>query len=64
MKGMALDNETRDRFLDFLYEDLAPAFQRLLKISQGDYSPDRYRERFPKFEGADTNCVRRTPRRY
>jgi integrase len=26
----------------------------LIKISQGDYGPDKYRERFPKFEGADT----------
>lgn len=54
MKGIALDNEARGRFLDFLYEDLAAAFHRLIKISQGDYSPDKYRERFPKFEGADT----------
>ena len=54
MKGVALDNDTRERFLDYLYEDLAAAFQRLIKISQGDYSLDKYRDRFPKFEGADT----------
>ena len=52
MKGTALDNETRDRFLDYLYQDLAAAFQRLIAISQDDYSLDEYRKRFPKFEGA------------
>src|SRR6185312_12274953 len=29
-------------------------FRRLIEIAQGDYSPDEYRKRFPKFEGADT----------
>lgn len=54
MKAMVLDGETRDRFLDYLYDDLAAAFRRLIGIAQGDYSPDEYRKRFPKFEGADT----------
>ena len=54
MKRIALNNEARDRFLDDLYDDLAAAFHRLIGISQGDYSPDEYRKRFPKFEGADT----------
>lgn len=54
MKGIALDNETRDRFLDFLYDDLSAALKRLMRISEGDYSADKYRERFPKFEGAGT----------
>jgi hypothetical protein len=54
MKQMALAGETRDRLLDYLYDDLAAAFRRLIGIAQGDYSPDEYRKRFPKFEGADT----------
>jgi integrase len=54
VKRLTLDNETRDRFLDDLYEDLAAALNRLLRISQGDYSPDEYVKRFPKFTGADT----------
>jgi hypothetical protein len=49
-----LDNPTREQFLDCLYDDLAAAFNRLTKISQGDYGPDRSRERFPKFEDANT----------
>src|SRR6185437_5045412 len=54
MKGIVLDGETRDRFLDYLYGDLAAAFRRLMAIAQGDFSRDKYRWRFPKFEGADT----------
>ena len=46
-----LNNEARDRFLDWLYEDLAEALRRLLRIADGDYSADKYAERFPKFEG-------------
>jgi integrase len=34
--------------LDFLYEDLAAALKRLLRLTDGDYSPDKYAERFPK----------------
>ncbi len=45
---MALTNEARNRFLDFLYEDLVAALRRLLRLSEGDYSADKYRERFPK----------------
>jgi integrase len=54
MKGMALDNEARDRFLKVLYDDLSAVLHRLIRISDNDYSADKYRERFPKFEGADT----------
>ena len=53
MKALVLNNEARDQFLDFLYEDLAQALKRLIRTAEGDYSPDNYRERFPKFEGAD-----------
>jgi integrase len=50
----ALNNEARGLFLDFLYKDLAEALRRLVRRSEGDYSPDTYRERFPKLEGADS----------
>ena len=53
MKRLVLDGDTRNRFLDYLYDDLAAAFQRLIKIAQGDYTPDEYRKRFPKFESPD-----------
>jgi integrase len=54
MKSMALNNEAREPFLDFVYEDLAQALKRLIRMSGGDYSTDTYRERFPKFEAGDT----------
>jgi len=53
-KGVVPNNEARDQFLDFLYKDLAEALRRLIRHSEGDYSPDTYRERFPKFGGADS----------
>jgi hypothetical protein len=53
MKRMALNDGARNRFLDDLYDDFAAAFHRLIGISQGDYSTDEYRKRFPKFEGSD-----------
>ena len=54
IKHLALNNEARNQFLDFLYEDLSEALKRLMRISDGDYRPDKYRERFPKFQGADS----------
>jgi len=54
MKRLVLNNEARDLFLDWLYEDLAEALRRLLRIADGDYSADKYAERFPKFEGTDS----------
>ena len=50
MKAMVLDNPTRDQFLDILYDDLSAALKRLMREADGDYSPDEYRKRFPKFE--------------
>ena len=52
-KALVPNNEARVLFLDFLYNDLAEALRRLIRQQQGDYSPDEYRERFPKSEGAD-----------
>ena len=49
-----LSNEARVLFLDFLYKDLAEALRRLVRHSEGDYSPDTYRKRFPKSEGTDS----------
>ena len=54
MKRLALNGEARDRFLDWLYEDLAAALRRLMRVADGDYSDDKYAERFPKFEGSDS----------
>jgi len=50
----ALNNAARSLFLDFLYKDLAAALKLLIRRSEGDYSSDKYRERFPKFEASDT----------
>ena len=33
---------------------MAEALRRLLRIADGDYSADKYAERFPKFDGPDT----------
>ena len=54
MKGLVLNNGARDRFLDWLFDDLWQALTRILRITQGDYSPDNYRERFPNFVGLDS----------
>jgi integrase len=53
-KALVLTNDARDQFLDHLYKDLAEALRRLIRLSEGDYSPDKYRERFPKLEGGNT----------
>ena len=54
MKGLMLNAEARIRFLDCLCADLWAALNRIKQIAQGDYSADRYRERFPTFEGTDS----------
>lgn len=53
LKRIALNNDARGLFLDYLYDDLAEALQRLMRNARGDYSPDKYAERFPAFEGPD-----------
>ena len=53
-KGMALNNLAMDLFLDWLYGDLAAALKLLSRRTQGDFSSDKYRDRFPKYEGAET----------
>jgi hypothetical protein len=49
-KVLTLNNEARDRFLDWLYEDLAAALSLLIRRTRGDHSPDKYAERFPKVD--------------
>ena len=39
-KAVVPNNEARVLFLDFLYKDLAAALKRLIRMSEGDYSPD------------------------
>ena len=51
-KKLVLNNEAHTLFLDYLYEDLTAALHRLERLSQGNYSPDQYRERFPKLARA------------
>jgi hypothetical protein len=53
-KALVLNNDARNQFLDFLYKDLAAALKRLIRISEGDYSADNYRERFPNLQRANT----------
>jgi len=57
MKKLAPTSEARDSFLDWLYEDLAAALKRLMRLADGDYSGDKYAERFPKFAGTDTGLT-------
>jgi hypothetical protein len=41
-----------------LFEDLAAALNRLLRLAAGNFSPDKYRERFPKeAEGTDSGVM-------
>jgi integrase len=47
-KQLALTNAARSLFLDWLWDDVFAALQRLKQRAQGDYSPDKYTERFPK----------------
>jgi integrase len=52
-KGLVLNAAARDLFLDCLYKDLAAALKRLVAYAEGDYTADKYRERFPKYQAAD-----------
>ena len=54
MKKMVLSKEAQERFLYWLYEDLAAALKKLLRVARGDYADDKYAERFPKFDGLDS----------
>ena len=54
VKGLVLSGEARESFLDWLYEDLAAALRRFIRVALGDYTDDKYAARFPKFEGNDS----------
>jgi integrase len=57
VKRLVLNNEARARFLDWLYEDLAEALRKLMRVARGDYEDSDYSKRFPKFsapEGGQT----------
>lgn len=49
-KNLALDPASRDLFLDYVCQDLFEALMLLIRRSKGDYTPDTWPERFPKFE--------------
>ena len=51
-KRLVLDEPSRRLFLDHLYGDFAAALKLLIKRAQGDYTPDDYALRFPKFENS------------
>jgi hypothetical protein len=58
LEQVTLTHDARNLFLDFLYDDLAAALNRLLRLSEGDYGPDKYAERFPKtIEGTDSGIT-------
>jgi hypothetical protein len=42
VKGLVLTCEARETFLDWLYEDLAAALRRLIRVALGDYTDDKY----------------------
>jgi integrase len=47
-KRLVLTNAARTLFRDWLWEDLFAALRMLKRRAAGDYSPDKYTERFPK----------------
>jgi integrase len=57
-KQLALTNAARNLFLDWLWDDLFAALHRLKRRAEGDYSPDKYTERFPKeVQGHDSGLT-------
>jgi integrase len=57
-KKLALTNAAGNLFLDWLWDDLFAALQRLERRARGDYSPDKYTERFPKeAQGPDSGIT-------
>ena len=59
LKRLVLNNEARERFLDWLYDDLAEALRKLVRVGGGDYEDTGYAKRFPKFSAPDSG---ETPR--
>jgi integrase len=48
-RGLALTPEARDRFLDAVAVEFSHALRLLITRAEGDYSPDKRPQRFPKF---------------
>ena len=51
-KRLVLDEPSRRMFLDHLYGDFEAALKLLIKRARGNYEPDDYARRFPKFENS------------
>lgn len=49
-RGLVLEPASRDMFLDRLLPSFFAAMRLLARNADGDYSPDKWPERFPKFE--------------
>jgi hypothetical protein len=57
-KRLALTSAARVLFLDWLWDDLFAALQKLKRRAEGDYGPDKYMERFPKeAQGRDSGMT-------
>ena len=54
VKGPVLSREARGQFLDWLYEDLAEALRKLMRVARGDYEDAGYAKRFPNFSARDS----------
>lgn len=53
-RRLVLDIASQEVFLDALYEDFGQALRLLIRTAKGDYSPDTWPQRFPKFETAQS----------
>ena len=53
-KGLTLNREAHNLFLDWLYDDLSAAIVTVIRRVKGDYEDRGYAKRFPKFEGIDS----------
>jgi integrase len=51
-KRIVLDESSRKLFLDHLYEDFAAALRLLIQRARGDYTPDTYPLKFPRFDNS------------
>jgi integrase len=51
-KLLALDEASRDMFLDYVTRDFFAALALLAGRARGDYGPDKWVEKFPRSEGA------------
>jgi integrase len=54
-KALGLDRTSLNLFLDYLCKDLFAALHLLKRRAEGDFSPDRYAERFPKLDRMATD---------